>query len=222
MHVFSFEYVVPRVLVSLCTKFDKNPRRKTCFVDVLLSGSILTGHIRSQSQTYPVLQDCSTSFNVNSSWLLHRAFISCAYHSYHTLTLVPFLKAMAGEGHERCSKQRQGTGGSSSSQGPFAHPKKPAKRPRPSSLREESSPEDYPPHGGTPDFPKEVECLKIRALDYHINREEVDYNKEDPRNIITLWDKSCYNHSKERGIDEIFLTFFHQDWYHSVLYKKTS
>jgi hypothetical protein len=64
--------------------------------------------------------------------------------------------------------------------------------------------------------------LKIRSLDYHINREEVDYNKEDPRNIITLWDKSCYNHSKERGIDEIFLTFFHQDWYHSVLYKKTS
>jgi hypothetical protein len=28
--------------------------------------------------------------------------------------------------------------------------------------------------------------LKIRTLDCHINPEEVDYNKEDPRNIITL------------------------------------
>jgi hypothetical protein len=46
MLVFSFEYVVPRVLVSLCTKFDKNPRRKTYFVDILLSGSVLTEHIR--------------------------------------------------------------------------------------------------------------------------------------------------------------------------------
>jgi hypothetical protein len=64
--------------------------------------------------------------------------------------------------------------------------------------------------------------LKIRAAVYHINREEVDYNKEDLRNIITLRDKSCYNHSRKRGMDERFWTFFHQDWYHSMLYKKTS
>jgi hypothetical protein len=92
---------------------------------------------------------------------------------------------MAGEGHERCSKQRQEAGGSSSSQGPSTHPKNLAKRPRPSSLWEESSPEDYPPRGGTPDTPEEFECLKIRASDCHINRQEVDYNKEDPRNINT-------------------------------------
>jgi hypothetical protein len=64
--------------------------------------------------------------------------------------------------------------------------------------------------------------LKIKAPGYHINREEVDYNKEDPRNIITLRDRSCYNHGKERGTDERVCTFFHQDWHHSVLYRKTS
>jgi hypothetical protein len=47
MQVLSFEYVVPKVVVSLCIKFDKDHRRKTCFVDVLLSVSILTKHIRS-------------------------------------------------------------------------------------------------------------------------------------------------------------------------------
>jgi hypothetical protein len=82
-------------------------------------------------------------------------------------------------------------------------PKKLAKRPKPSSLWEESSPEDSPPCGGTPDSPEEIECLKIRAPDYHINREEVDYNKEDPRNIITLRDRSFYKHGKERGMNEI-------------------
>jgi hypothetical protein len=64
--------------------------------------------------------------------------------------------------------------------------------------------------------------LKIRALVSHINGEEVHYNKEDPRNIITLWDRSCCNHGKERGTDDKFSTFFHQDWYHSMLYRKTS
>jgi hypothetical protein len=29
MQVLSFEYIVPRVLVSPCIKFDKIPRRKT-------------------------------------------------------------------------------------------------------------------------------------------------------------------------------------------------
>jgi hypothetical protein len=68
----------------------------------------------------------------------------------------------------------------------------------------------------------EFECLKIKAPVCHTNREEVDYNKDDPRNIITLRDKPCYNHVKERGTDERFWTFFHQDWYHYVLYRKTS
>jgi hypothetical protein len=129
---------------------------------------------------------------------------------------------MASEGHERRSKQCQEAGGSGSSRAPTAHPKKLAKRAIPIYLREESSPEDSPPRGGTPNFPGEVECLKIRAPDCHINREEVDYNKENLRNIITLQDRSCYNHGKERGTDERFWTFFYQDWYHSVLYKKTS
>jgi hypothetical protein len=129
---------------------------------------------------------------------------------------------MAGEGHERRSKQCQEAGGSSSSRGPSSHPKKLVKRPRSNSLREESSPEDSPPCGGTLDSPKEVECLKIRVLDCHINGEEVDYNKEDPSNIITLQDMSCYYHGKERGTDERFWTFLHQGWYHSVLYRKTS
>jgi hypothetical protein len=129
---------------------------------------------------------------------------------------------MVGEGRERCSKQCQEVGGSGSSRAPTAHPKKLAKRARPISLQEESSPEDSP-RGGTPYSPQEVECLKkIRAPDCHINREEFDYNKEDLRNIITLQGKSCYNHSKERSTDERFWTFFHQDWYHFVLYRKTS
>jgi hypothetical protein len=32
----------------------------------------------------------------------------------------------------------------------------------------------------------------------------------------------CYNHGKERGMDERLWIFFHQDWYHSVLYRKSS
>jgi hypothetical protein len=47
-------------------------------------------------------------------------------------------------------------------------------------------PEDSPPRGGTPESPNKLEFLKIHASDCHINKEEVDYNKEDLRNIITL------------------------------------
>jgi hypothetical protein len=64
--------------------------------------------------------------------------------------------------------------------------------------------------------------LKIHAPDCHINQEEVDYNKEDLRNTITLQGRPCYNLGKERVMDERFWTFFHQDWYHSMLYRKTS
>jgi hypothetical protein len=100
-------------------------------------------------------------------------------------------------------------------------PKQLAKRQRPSSLCEESSPEDSPPRGGTPKSPEEFECLKIRPPVAHTNREVVNYNKVDPRNLITLWDRSCYSSARERGTDERFWTFFHQDWYHSILYRKS-
>jgi hypothetical protein len=53
------------------------------------------------------------------------------------------------------------------------------------------------------------------------NREVVNYNKVDPRTIVTLCQKACYSSSKERGTDKHFWTFFQQDWYYSVLYRKT-
>jgi hypothetical protein len=40
--------------------------------------------------------------------------------------------------------------------------------------------------------------------------------------IVTLRDKPCYKSTKERGTDERFWTFFHQDWYQLVLYQKTT
>jgi hypothetical protein len=65
-------------------------------------------------------------------------------------------------------------------------PKMLAKRQRPSSLREESSPKDSLPHGGTPKSPDEVECLKLRPPVVYTNQEVVNYNKVDPRSFITL------------------------------------
>jgi hypothetical protein len=100
---------------------------------------------------------------------------------------------MARDGHEQCSKHREEAGASSSSRDPTVQPKKLAKRPRPSTLREESSLEDSLSRGGTPDSPDEFECLKIKALVDHMNWEVVNYNKEDPRNIVTLREKACYN-----------------------------
>jgi hypothetical protein len=93
---------------------------------------------------------------------------------------------MAGKGQECRFKHCQEAGGSGSSRAPTAHTKKLAKRARPISLREESSPEDSPLRRGTPESLNKLECLKIHAPDYLINQEEVDYNKEDLRNIITL------------------------------------
>jgi hypothetical protein len=127
-----------------------------------------------------------------------------------------FLKAMA-RGDERCSKHRQDVGASSS--GPSTKPKNLAKRPRPSSYQEESSPEVFPPRGGTPD---ETECLKMYSLEIHTTREIVNYNKEDPLNVVHLHNKACYNLVKERGTDERFWTFFHQNWYRTMLYPKSS
>jgi hypothetical protein len=120
-------------------------------------------------------------------------------------------------GDERHSKHRQDV--SASSSGPSAKPKKLAKRPRPSSYQEESSPEFSPPHGGTPD---ETECLKMYSPEIHTTREIVNCSKEDPLNVVHLHNKACYNLVKEWGIDERFWTFFHQDWYRIMLYPKSS
>jgi hypothetical protein len=128
---------------------------------------------------------------------------------------------MAHEGHECRTKCCQVVGGSSI-HAPTARNKQLAKRRRPSSLREESSPEASPPCGGTPESPDEVECLKMRAPVIHTNREIMNYNKEDPMTLMNLQNPPCYNSAKERGTDERFWTFFHQDWYRTVLYPKTS
>jgi hypothetical protein len=129
---------------------------------------------------------------------------------------------MTGEGQERRSKHRQEAGGSSSSRAPTAHPKKLAKRARLRSIQEESSPEDSPSCGGTPESPTELECLKIHTPVIHTNQEVVNYCKEDPMNLITIRNKPCYSLPKERVTDERFWTFLHQDWYRTVLYPKTS
>jgi hypothetical protein len=102
-----------------------------------------------------------------------------------------FLKAMA-HGDERHSKHHLDVGASSS--GPSAKPKKLAKRPRPSSYQEESSPEVSPPRGGTPD---EMECLKMYSLEIHTMWEIVNYSKEDSLNVVHLHNKAGYNLVKE-------------------------
>jgi hypothetical protein len=130
--------------------------------------------------------------------------------------MIIFLKAMA-RGDERRSKHRQDVGASSS--GPSAIPKKLVKRPRPSSYQDESSPEVSPARGGTLD---ETKCLKMHCPEIHTNRAIVNYSNEDPMNVMHLHNKPCYNSSKERGTNERFWTFFHQDWYRTVLYPKSS
>jgi hypothetical protein len=120
-------------------------------------------------------------------------------------------------GDECRSKHHQDVGASSS--GPSTKPKKVAKRPRPSSYQEESSPEVSTPRGGTPN---EIECLKMHSPEIHTTREIVNYSKEDPLNVVHLRSKACYNLVKEWGTNERFWTFFHQDWYQTVLYPKSS
>jgi hypothetical protein len=169
---------------------------------------------RSDISGLPVL---FTPLSVDSSWIPHRALhlvfltlMPCT-HSYSV-----FLKDMAC-GDERRSKHRQDVGASSS--GLSTKPKKLAKRAWPSSYQEESSPEVSPPHGGTPD---ETECLRMHSQEIHTNWEVMNYSKEDHMNVMHLCNKPCYNSSKERGTDERFWTFFHQDWYRTVLYPKSS
>jgi hypothetical protein len=120
-------------------------------------------------------------------------------------------------GDERRSKHHQNV--SASSNGPSAKPKKLAKKPRPSSYQEESSLEVSPPCGGTPD---EMEYLKMYSPEIHTTREIVNYSKEDPLNMVYLRNKAYYNLVKERGTDERIWTFFHQDWYQTVFYPKSS
>jgi hypothetical protein len=126
------------------------------------------------------------------------------------------LKALT-RGDERRSKHRQDVGDSSSD--PSAKPKKLAKRPRPSSYQEESSPDVSPPSGGTPD---KMKCLKMYSPEIHTTREIINYSKEDPMNVMHLCNKPCYTLVEERGINERFWTFFHQNWYQTVLYPKSS
>jgi hypothetical protein len=59
-------------------------------------------------------------------------------------------------------------------------------------------------------------------LEIHTNREIRNHSKEDPMNAMHLRNKLCYMPSKERGTDEICWTFFHQDWYRTMLYSKSS
>jgi hypothetical protein len=75
------------------------------------------------------------------------------------------------------------------------------------------------PHGGTPN---EMECLKMYSPEIHTTREIMNYSKEDPMNVMHLCNKPFYNLVKERGTDERFWTFFHQDCYQTMLYPTSS
>jgi hypothetical protein len=74
------------------------------------------------------------------------------------------------------------------------------------SYQEESSPEVSPPHGGTPN---ETECLKMHSPEIHTSRVIVNYNKEEPLNVVHLRSKAWYNLVKEWGTDERFWIIFH-------------
>jgi hypothetical protein len=60
----------------------------------------------------------------------------------------------------------------------------------------------------------------MRAPVVHTNQEVVNYNKIELTNIVEQRQISCYNKSMEKCIDEWFLTYFHQDWYGTVLSTK--
>jgi hypothetical protein len=60
------------------------------------------------------------------------------------------------------------------------------------------------------------------SSEIHTTREIANYSKEDPFNVVHLCNKACYNLVMERGTDERLWTFFHQDWYQTVLYSKSS
>jgi hypothetical protein len=87
-------------------------------------------------------------------------------------------------GDECCSKHHQDVSASSSD--PSSKPKKLAKRPRPSSYQEESSPEASPPRGGTPKSPDEVECLKMSPPVIRTDPDIMNNSKEDPMTLMNL------------------------------------
>jgi hypothetical protein len=97
-----------------------------------------------------------------------------------------FLKVMTREARERRTKHREVTDASGSSRVPSAQLKQLAKRRRPNSLREDSSPEDSPPHGATPSTPEEFECLKMRPREVFTNRAVVNYNKFESTKVVEL------------------------------------
>jgi hypothetical protein len=156
--------------------------------------------ISKPGRTYPVpgldisgLIGPFTPLSVDFSWVSHRAFTS---YFLALMTCCRFFLKWS-----------------------LYQAQKHAKRPRPHSYQEESSPEASPPRGSTPD---ETECLKMYPSMIHTNQEIVNYNKEDPMNVMHLRNKPCYSSSKERGTEERFWTFFHQDWYQTMLYPKSS
>jgi hypothetical protein len=108
-----------------------------------------------------------------------------------------FLKVMMREAHQRRTKHREVAGASGSSRAPSAQP---------NNLHEDSFPEDSAPRGATPSTPNELECLKMRSPEVFTNRVMVNYNK-----VVELRQKACYTKPKEKGTDERFWTFFHQD-----------
>jgi hypothetical protein len=67
-----------------------------------------------------------------------------------------------------------------------------------------------------------MECLKMYSPEIDTMWNIVNCSKEDPLNVVHLRNKACYNLVNERGTDERFWTFFHQDWYQIVLYLKSS
>jgi hypothetical protein len=105
------------------------------------------------------------------------------------------------------------------SNGPSTKPKKLAKEPKPLNYQEESSPEASPPRCSTLD---ETECLKMYPPVIHTNQEIMNYNKEDPMNVMHICNKPFYSSSKERCTNEKFWAFFYQDWYWTVLYLESS
>jgi hypothetical protein len=47
----------------------------------------------------------------------------------------------------------------------------------------------------------------MHSPEIHTSRDIVNYNKEDPLNVVHLCNKACYNLVKERGTDERFLSY---------------
>jgi hypothetical protein len=54
MQAIILEYVVPRVLEYPCLKFDRVSTSKTRLIDILPSGSVVTGHIRPSRTVHSV------------------------------------------------------------------------------------------------------------------------------------------------------------------------